>query len=295
MEKESRITYPARPCALCLRLKTLQQSHIVPAFAVRYLKRTSATGYLRGAIEPHLRRQDLDTLPLLCHDCEELVSASERQFSLSAFPLIQGDDFRELEYGPWLLKFAVSLNWRALVAARDDVLRDFPQFARVLEKTLEQWRLFLIGNHSTPGTEHHLFVFAGVPESVSVGFHPKLLHYALRAIDVTQAVGKRHLAGYAKMMRSIFYSPIIPSAANGWKRTRIHAGGGRLASPQEIKMPGFGEFINSRIAEAFTQPLSEKQAKKIQEAMLKNPDRAIASESYKVHRASRAIFGKDEI
>jgi hypothetical protein len=279
-----------QPCALCLEEKELRRSHIVPAFAVRYLKATSATGHLRSAIDPDLRRQDLETTPLLCHDCEQVISASERQFSLLAFPLVQDDNFREFEYGPWLLRFAVSLSWRMLVTWKADVECDFPQFRSLLASTLEGWRLFLGGERKSPGTEHHLFVFAGIPTKLSGDLHPKLLHYVLRSIDATPVVGQRCLAGYVKMLRSLFYSPILPHKPSGWKQTRIHAESGRLMSAQEVRMRGFGGLLDDRIREAFATPLSEAQINKINKTVLKDPNRALSSESYKVHRATRSIF-----
>ena len=47
-------------CKLCL-----ENSHIIPSFAGNYLKATSATGYLRDAVKPNVRRQIcIQTAPL---------------------------------------------------------------------------------------------------------------------------------------------------------------------------------------------------------------------------------------
>jgi hypothetical protein len=280
-------------CALCLHDRELRQSHIIPAFAVRHLKETSATGYVRGAGTPNLRQQDLETVALLCAGCEQVFSSWEREFSQSAFPKVQSDNFREVQYDDWLLKFAVSLNWRVLVCDKEDLLQEYPQFARHVEKTLEQWRRFLLGSAKQPGTEHHLFVF-GVPTKVPDDAHKKLVHYMLRAIDASVMVSNKHIGVYAKLLRSFFYSPVVPVSASGWKNTRIHAGIGRLVSPQKIAMPGFGEFLNSRVAEAFSKPLSEVQLQKIAKAIINNPDRSLRSESYKAHKATRSLFGVEQ-
>ena len=45
-------------CALCLKEKTLCDSHIIPSFVYKWLKDTSATGYLRNGNSPNLRQQD---------------------------------------------------------------------------------------------------------------------------------------------------------------------------------------------------------------------------------------------
>ena len=48
-------------CALCNDKADLRKSHIIPAFFGSYLKKTSATGYLRSGEAPNLRVQDLQT------------------------------------------------------------------------------------------------------------------------------------------------------------------------------------------------------------------------------------------
>lgn len=276
-------------CALCLEERPVCISHIVPAFVGRYLKVTSATGFLRGAVNPNVRQQDVTKEPLLCGECEQRFGVCEREFSLNAFPKIRDDNFTDLPYGPALLKFAVSLSWRVLVSECSNVLSEVPQFTNQVNKTLEDWRVFLLGRKNRVDSEHHLFVFAGIPESVPPGMHPKILHYLLRCIDATPVVGKRTMAVYVKLMRAMFYSPIAPASPRGWMNTRIHNGHARLTAPQRIDMPGFGDFLNSRVQEAFAKPLSQNQIDKIKQAMLKNPERALSSESYRVHLATRRL------
>ncbi|HEY2498171.1 MAG TPA: hypothetical protein VGK24_13995 [Candidatus Angelobacter sp.] len=280
-------------CALCLKERELRQSHIVPAFVGRYLKETSATGFVRGVENPNLRVQDLKKIPLLCGECEQLFSRWEKEFNDSAFPIIQGDNYKDLRYDSWLLNFAVSLNWRVLLSLKHSLIKENPHFADKVEKTAEAWRQFLFGENKQPGSEHHLFVFS-VPTRVPDAAHEKLLHYMLRSIDASAMLSNKRLGMYSKLLRSFFFSPIVPSSSTGWKNTRIHAGTGKLVSPQVISMPGFGDFINSRVAEAFAKPISENQQKKIADALLKNPERALGSESYKTHKASQQLFsGRD--
>lgn len=280
----------ASQCALCRRSRTLRLSHIVPAFAGRYLKETSSTGYLRSMVNPNLRRQDLGKRFLLCGECEELFSGWETVFSTEAFPKLQDDDFTELAYGAWFLKFAVSLTWRTLVSEKSPLLHDFPQFRQKVETTLENWRLFLLGERKKPGTEHHLFVIAGIPEKLPPDLHPKFLHYLLRSIDATEAVSARTLAVYVKMLRLFFYAPITPAFPSGWKNTRIHPGNARLISPQVVAMRGFFDLLKSRAEEALARPVSAAQADKIRQAMLKDPQRVLNSESMKVQLASEYLI-----
>ena len=280
-------------CALCCEPRALRNSHVIPAFFGRYLKETSATGFLRGAVSPNKRVQDLAKEFLLCEECEQRFSGWEREFSGLALPVVQGDDFRVLRYGPWMLPFIVSLSWRVLVSDRDDLLQGHSHFTEEVGKVLESWRLFLLGRRRDPGTEHHVFVFAGVPTSVPDDAERQLLHYMLRTIDATEGISSRTLFVYVKALRTLVFSPIVPRYPSGWKNTRIHPGTASLRSPQRIFMKGFGDFLSSRVKEAFSTPLSAAQQGKIREAMLSDPRKALSSESYRVHKATQKLFGAE--
>jgi hypothetical protein len=274
-----KLLVPPAICALCLSRADL------PAF----LKETSATGFLRGAEAPNLRRQDLMKERLLCVCCEGRFAIWEKEFKEKALATVQSDNFTNLRYGPWLMHFVVSLSWRVLVAQRELMIGKYPQFTDDVNATLENWRLFLLEQRRRPNSEHHLFVFAGVPESLPAEWHKKSLHYLLRAIDATTAGSGRTLFVYTKALRSLIFSPIVPASPAGWINTRVHPGHGRLVSPQKIAMRGFADFLNSRVVEGFAQPLSVRQQSKIDEAILNNPRRALSSESYKVHKATKRL------
>lgn len=197
-----------------------------------------------------------------------------------------------MEYGPWLLPFVVSISWRVLVTGCDEVAEDSPHLSPLVERTLENWRLFLLGLRKQPCSEHHLFIIAGAPANMPADAHEKSLHYLLRSVDVTTAGDGHTLFVYAKALRSLIFSPLVPASPHGWINTRIHAGNGRLVSPQKIAMRGFGGFLSSRVEGCFAHSMSEKQRAKINEAVLRNPERALSSESYKVHQATRRLITK---
>jgi hypothetical protein len=282
--------HAASICALCHEAAELRNSHLVPAFIGRYLKETSATGYLRNGVNPNVRQQDTNKASLLCDKCEAIFSVFEDEFSRKAFPVIQGDNFKEFDYDAWLLKFLVSVNWRLLVTNHEEVTNDSPQFKDIIRSTLENWRLFLLGKKNQPGGVHHMFVITGVPVKITGDVHHKTLHYLLRGIDGAEIVFSRSIGVYTKLLRTMFYSPLVPESPAGWKNTRVHAGPGRIVSPQIVAMPGLWDYIQARIQAMHSTPLSERQRKKIADAMLKNPERAIASESYMVHQATRRLL-----
>ena len=76
----------AKSCALCKKEKSFQISHIVPSFAGKWLKESSATGFMRELIPPNERIQDVSKIQLLCRDCERLLSGLEtylaKQYSI---------------------------------------------------------------------------------------------------------------------------------------------------------------------------------------------------------------------
>ena len=261
-------------CALCLKNRPLCDSHIVPAFVGRYLKDTSATGYLRAAEKSNLRVQDLPTKTLLCSHCESRFSRWEDRFSRDGFKKIHSESYEGFEYDVSLLQFAVSVSWRVLCVDRDELLQEFPDWGPKIDETLERWRKYLLGEYRDSGNEHHLFVMPGATFTMPVGAHPKTSQYMLRGVDATELIGKRTLAVYVKLVRAILYSPIVPVRPSGLHKTRIYAGPGRMLTSQKLKVSGFGGFLQSRVEDGFRDELSEPQLERIRESIRKNPRRA---------------------
>lgn len=281
-------------CALCHSMAELRQSHIVPSFFGSYLKETSATGYLRSGETPDLRVQDLPRQNLLCDCCEGRFAVWEKAFKEDVLPSVQSDRFKELKYGPSLLPFLVSVSWRILAVQQELLDKTHPQVSPAVSRTLENWRLFLLGKRKQPGSEHHLFVIAGVPVKMPPSSHEKMLQYLLRGIDAGTSGDSHTLFVYAKPLRSLIFSPVAPASPKGWIGTRVHSGVGRIGPRQRIEMAGFLEFLNSRVTECHGKPVSEIQRRKISEAIIRQPERALASESYRVHRASKQLMADRE-
>jgi len=274
-------------CALCLRESLLRNSHIIPSFFGTYLKHTSATGYLRSGDSPNVRIQDLPRQKLLCSSCEGRLAVWEKYFKENVLKSVQTDGLKQLRYSPSLLPFLVSLSWRILVIQRELLSRTHPHFARAVSRTLENWRLFLLGERNQPGSEHHMFVIAGVPTKMPDHSHEKMLHYLLRGIDACTVGDSRTLFVYTKPLRLLVFSPVIPTSVKGWINTRVYSGVGKLISPQQIEMPGFLDFLNSRVTDGHAKQVSDIQARRIREAIIKQPKRALASESYRVNEATK--------
>jgi hypothetical protein len=136
-----------------------------------------------------------------------------------------------------------------------------------------------------------MFVIAGIPVRTPGGSHEKMLHYLLRGIDAGTAGDSHALFVYTKALRSLVFSPVVPASSKGWIRTRVHSGTGRLGPRQRIEMAGFLDFLNSRVTQGHAKPLSDNQRRTIRDAIFRQPERALASESYKVHQASKQFSG----
>lgn len=102
------------PCKLCGAIANLEQSHILPAFVFRWMKDTSATGYLRFGGKPNCRAQDGERRYWLCRGCETRLCQWETEFAAQVFHPLISDGGQRIPYQEWMLKFAVSVSWRVL-------------------------------------------------------------------------------------------------------------------------------------------------------------------------------------
>jgi hypothetical protein len=278
-------------CRLCHLQKPLRESHIIPSFVARQIKKTSITGYLRDGVAPNLRRQDLPTFPLLCDECEALFSADERYFCNSIFVPFRGKPFTSIRYDQRLLRFAVSLAWRNLVLHESLLKDDFPQHVTAIDEALKEWGSFLLKELPHPGKrEHHLFVFAEIPIEAQGKFHHKTFHYLLRAADLTPMAGDHRLVMFANLMGFLFFSSVRPRGAVGLRRARIFNGPGALSGPQTLAMPGFTEFLDARLQMIFDKPLSDKQLNALEDAVSRQPIRALESETFQIVRATNRLL-----
>ena len=152
-------------CRLCGILAELEQGHIVPAFVGRWLKDSSATGYLRHGMTMNRRVQDTEKEYWLCGVCEDRFQKWEKLFAEHVFmPLNKGEAAR-FSYGSWMLKFAVSVSRRSLNLLREmERLSHFT--APLLEDVdlaLQTWSEYLLDRRPHPGRfEQHMLLLDSV-------------------------------------------------------------------------------------------------------------------------------------
>ena len=94
-------------CSLCFKDRELQNSHVIPRFIFRWMKKTGPTPFLRRAVDPNTRIQDYHE-KMLCEECEQIFSDWEGKFASHVFyPHVRNRPNR-FEYEEWLYRLAVS-------------------------------------------------------------------------------------------------------------------------------------------------------------------------------------------
>jgi len=272
-------------CALCKQKKELRKSHIVPRFVGKWLKATSATGFLRSATSPSLRLQDIAKIPLLCKECEEKLSRLETHFAKQVFYPFFKSGKKDVLCDNNLLGFLISLSWRTLLASYREFKQDRPSLCPYVDNAERIWRAYLQENSSNTGPyEHHMFFFDYVTkgEGVPSGFQ----WYTLRAVDATLVSSENSVFAYTKFPWMVFVSSIHPTHLEGWHGTKIEEGK-TLPQQQKIEDADFGSFLlnRSKLALKAIRIPSEKIDRSIIKSIEAMPKRFLESETLRVRLA----------
>jgi len=286
-------------CRLCNNTAELRESHIVPSFVFKWLKETSGTGFIRFGHTPNQRTQDGLKLYWLCDDCEGLLSSWETEFANNIFHPMNKGEKSSSSYGPWLLKFAVSVSWRVLNSFVES--QDLPHFSGgLLEKTnmaLSRWKEFLLDQSPHPAQfEQHMLPLDRLDRFTYPDMPSNINRYILRTVDIDAVkVGNANGFVYSKIGRIVLVGFIDMPYPRQWKGTKLHVKSGLLGSKHYSLPAEFGEyFMNKarRLAE-LNKSMSPKQKQKIEDTYRKDLDRAISSETLKAMGHDVALFGKN--
>ena len=207
-------------CALCGDTAVLVESHVIPAFVARWIKDTSATGFLRDFHQPNRRIQDFRTVRLLCQQCEGRFSVAEGKFARFLFGPFHAGRTR-FQYDDWLLYFAVSLAWRCSirrVLPSSQSIHNMWRRSRPLEKC---GRTFLLGRVNRAGAYRFNLFFTPLGVTSSGQLPEGIAWYLLRAPDGTPLYGKTRTAVYVKLPGMFFWTSVVPPDPGGWRGTKI--------------------------------------------------------------------------
>ena len=290
-------------CALCLQNKELQDSHIIPAFAFRWLRSRFITGYIRHTQTPNLRVQDGAKMPLLCAGCELLLSKDENSFASQLFhPLVS--DRQMVEYGGWLLRFSVSLSWRVLkyCYGRNTEATYTEEQQMLLTQADTAWREFLLAARPHPGKfEQHLLVFKPLIGQAPISLPNDINRYLLGGIEMDIVGGDHSLMTFSKIGPLAFFG-FVQKPAGTWENTKIHVKEGRVTAGLFQAPQSLGDFFIGRAKQnkdAMTEGMSVAQKQKahdeLNRAIIANPKAFLSTHQGKAMIADAKMFGEDAI
>ena len=269
-------------CALCGRSGDLQASHIIPKFVGKWIKDTSATGFLASGTDG-ARVQDLPTFRLLCSDCEQRFSRLEKPFADKIFYPFHNSDDSRLEYGSWLGPFAVSLGWRILKAGYEVVKSKHPALYSQMAQAEATWREFLLGGRQTVSPyENHLFFLDSAKTAADAP--EKFAWYLRRAAGWGVFAHNNRIFTYAKLPGMAFVTSIHPKVLKGWKGTRINQSG-VIASSHTIDDDEFWRYLLNDAEKAVapaTRSSPEVQRKRLQKALQKDLKKFLESDTIQI-------------
>lgn len=277
-------------CRLCQKQNNLQYSHIIPAFAVRWLKRTSLTGRIRNR-NSKVGLQESRRVRLLCSDCEQLLGRDEKTFCERIFIPYHDQQQQSFEYGIWLKRFIVGLHWRVLVTREDQ----YPAHAETaFSKAEVEWRSYLLGESSSHGSaEFHLFLAGIVIDSTDT--LPKGLNwYLARGFDSTPIYSEAGMAGvYSKVIKALTFSYLAGKPEDEKVNGTLIADEGRLSVGQAIE-GRFGSLIEDRakMVEGLPSTISPHQREKLAEKAAANPEWVLRSEGFRIIQAEEQLKEK---
>lgn len=154
-------------CALCKKENIiLEESHIIPKFVFRAIKKDSPTGGMRNPYNPDKRVQDGDKQYLLCGECEDLFNKSETEFANKIFHPYRNDELKKFNYEEWLNFFITSVNWRILYLDLNNENTFTSKVRQILSRNEEVLRDFIMGRRQDIGNiENHIFFFDKITDA----------------------------------------------------------------------------------------------------------------------------------
>lgn len=282
-------------CKLCNKRSDIQLSHIVPKFIGKWLKKTSATGYLRNNEIFKRRSQDIWKEYWLCSDCESLFSKWEDVFATKIFYPFVDEKETEANYNSWLLKFCASLSWRTIKYMRNknsETNRD-SDYINQLNKAEKYLSEFLLGNSDNLNDcEQHLIPLEKINSISSLDVPSNLNRYFLRYLAMDIVNDDKNIIIYTKLPRFIVLGIIKASNPELMNQSLISVSNGRI-SPKEYFLPdGFSEYIIDKANEIkeLSDKIPKEQQTSLEKFMIENPEIVTKSKSFEAFIADVALF-----
>ena len=289
-------------CRLCGSTDPLKDSHIIPKFVGRWMKKTSLTPYLRFGEDMDRRSQDLSTLELLCDDCEERFSAWETKFANEIFyPSAEGEAVFRYRY--WLSKFAASLAWRGIHYLNSRRTEEEPPDLHLVVDAMEaHLSRFLLDREKSVGSyTQHVYHVGELEAPVEPG-SPMLNRYLARTvqIDLLRNDDLSEVLMYVKLPMFMFLS-VGESKYRKWLETGRIKKSSTLHPKNYILPEGILNYIIDKSDRSFEllNSMSPKSRAVSERAFMKaveeDPDRVANSRLMRAMRRDYEFYGKDAV
>jgi hypothetical protein len=169
----------------------------------------------------------------------------------------------DVAYGPWLMKFAVSISWRATRATMEAGDRLPGELIDDVTRAEKVWRDFLLGRRKNPGSfEQYVFLLDQLAQT-SASDLPINFGFYIKRVAATGIWRQPPRFTFAyNMMCSIVVIGMITSPSRGIWKERIRLRRGRLHANRLTSFPK--ELVQMIAAQAkdhlaMSRELSERQ------------------------------------
>lgn len=283
-------------CRLCGQQTKLKESHFIPKFVGKWLKKTSITGFFREHNELEKRVQDTAKEYWLCGQCEGLLSNWEREFANRIFYPFADQGHSTASYGPWFAKFCASLSWRTLTFIRHkNPDRDKPdEYYKQLDAAQDHLRKFILGEtENLEQYEQHVFHLQEIESTDSNELPTGINRYFLRGMAMDVVGNSTDLYIYTKIPSFIILGVVKAKQLNKLRASRVALKEGKL-SPRAYRWPdGFHSYVFEKAEEMILahQKIPEKDLKKFEDFIADNPEKAANSKQFKALMHDYQRFG----
>jgi len=226
------------------------------------------------------------------------VGNYEREFANKLFYPLNSNGAERIRFGAWLLKFCVSISWRALSYKKEmGHLSHFsPSQIAATDRALSVWSRFLLGKISHPERfEQHFIPFDLIDRVITKhSLPPNINRYLLASIDMDVGASESMAITYVKLGKFAIFGFIDVPDAKQWVGTRIPIRSG-IIEPRNYTLPiSIMDFLMDRAkkAAAASTKISPKQLRKIDAQFLKDTVAAVQSPTFSAMSRDVKMFGE---
>ena len=286
-------------CKLCGLYSRLHESHILPAFVFRSLRKSSgANGHIRKSDNPNQRVQDGLKLHWLCGQCESLFSKEETAFANNIFYPFRAGKV-PVRYGPYLLRFCASVSWRVLTFAFGH-RKDAPYSDKQRELALmaeQHWRAFLLGQRPHPGPfEQHLLGWSMISNTTITGLPSNINRFLTGPITLDIVGSESSLMTFAKLGPMMVFGHIQVERRT-WVGSRVAVKDGTFPSKKYVLPPGLLALFREKagLVEEGWSKLSDQQRDVIDRNITSKGAEFFDSDQGRAILADAEMFGVESV